>query len=1100
MRKLFTLFIISFLIFPLASHAGIYGTLKGKVVDDEGKPVLGATIKIVGTPRGTYVRDKDGKFTIVNLNAGEFQVQVTAVGYAKYTATVRISADDITELNVKLKSERIETKTVNVDATRVLVNNTDIGTTRKISGNQVTDVAREGLTQVIALSAGVVSYGGGYSIRGSRPTESQIRVNGIDIGNQFTGGFGLGGVGYFPMISTYATEEVQTLTGSFSAEYGQALGGIVNAIPKVGRTDHFEGYMRWYTDVDFLWGSKASDLFLQNNGSNLSAILSGPGQQLQGPQQNNVEFGVGGPIPILENSSFYLSSNYLYEKYRNASYAIYGPVDVNNPSQGAPNLGLPVNDRSWKKNISLNTRFGITKDIYLILGGMWGLSSFEYPTSNSLYSSTVGDWRFATSTGIINGTDNGVPEYTAKLPVGNTLVMNLIARINHSLSDKSFYEITIANNTNNDEISKRNLYPNYTVSNYLDHKYMSASDIKNPTIDPSFFGGFNLWYPNDQATYDAQFNLVPGKDKIIDEYETQTANNIATADGYLKMATRIRNPITGYIEGDADYSGYNNPYGLSISDAGVAPFYTHGNTRNFDFRESNYWQIEGSFTQSIEGEFTHMFKAGLDFRFYQLDRSQNSLPWTADPFFDVYTAKWGGNLYALDSATWAMTSKPYRPILGALYVQDQITYKGIIISPGLRLDFFTPQSRYRLSNTTFTSIMADSGFADTKMKFQLSPRVNVAYPITDRSNVSVAYGMYFKVPEFQSLYDGFGTAILRGNSILGNPNIAPQRENTYQVSYSNQLSDEFAFDMTAYYRDVYNQLGTIYVPNVPNPYYQTTVSEYGNARGLEINFRKTATLNDHIGFLLNYTLASVTGTSSAAGDNYLLAIDPFTGQPAYPLAEFPLSNDRTHRVNFNLNFRWGDKQGPSIAGIQPIENSSISVTTVFQSGAPYTKVDLKGRPVGELNSQRGPSYWMTDMRLSREFFFKDLLGDGAGNTSIEFFVEIYNLFNRTSPSGFWVITGSPDDDGSSFYVTKGSFSSTPLYKEADFSNPATFMPDQYDNFGNRRYNANADFDHNGVVTQDEKYLAYVKTLEDLRKFQTTYLQPIRVWFGIMLRF
>jgi len=139
-------------------------------------------------------------------------------------------------------------------------------------------------------------------------------------------------------------------------------------------------------------------------------------------------------------------------------------------------------------------------------------------------------------------------------------------------------------------------------------------------------------------------------------------------------------------------------------------------------------------------------------------------------------------------------------------LQDQISYKGIIISPGLRFDFFTPITKHRTSTLQFTSITSDSGFADSKMKYQISPRINVAYPITSNSKVNIAYDLNFKIPELQFLYDGFATTRLRGNQILGNPNMDAQRENSYQVSYESQLSDDFALDLTAYYKDIYNQI------------------------------------------------------------------------------------------------------------------------------------------------------------------------------------------------------------------------------------------------------------------------------------------------------
>ncbi|MBI5325775.1 MAG: TonB-dependent receptor [Ignavibacteriae bacterium] len=1098
MRKLLTLFLIGFLILPLSTYASIYGTLKGKVVDEEGKPVIGATVRVMGTPRGTYVKEKDGRFTIVNINSGEYQVQVTAVGYSKYTITARISADETTEINVKLISEIKKMGEVNVIGTKEMVNNTEIGTKRKITSDQISNVAREGIQQVIAMSAGVVSgyNGNGYNIRGSRETESQIRINGLDVGSQFTGGFGQGGINYFPMISQLATEEVQVLTGDFSAEYGNALGGIVNTVAKSGNTEIYDGYMRWRTDLNGLWGSALSDIKLVDDGSVLSAVHTGSGPQYQGPNQNKIEFGVGGPIPILNNSSFYLSTTYMYEKYRNSSYEIYAPVDRNNPTQAPQNMGQMPNNRSWVKNISLNTKFGISNDIYLSLYGMWGLTNLEAGNN-----ATLRQWYYANDVGIINGVSNGLPERVAKQVVFNTLITNIMARINHTLTSKSFYEFTVSNNTNGDETSKRNLYPDYSVDDFINGRYPSADEIRNPKVDPDFFTGFNLWYPTDVGGYNNNYQFVKGANRIIDEFESTTTPGIS-ADGFLKMASRIINPITGYIEGDADFSGTRNPYGAAFaSDMGILnPFVTHGNSRNFEFRNSNYWQIDGSYTQSIDGEFSHMLKAGMDLRFYQLDRHQNSLPWTDNPFFDVYTDKWGGNLYAPDTASWEATSKPYKPISGGIFAQDQIRYKDIIISPGLRVDFFLPQSRFRLPSDKFVSIMDSAGFDDSKLKVQVSPRINIAYPITERSKVNISYGMYFKIPELQNLYDGFGSARLRGNQILGNPNIDAQKENSYSIAYTSQLSDDFAFDVTAYYKDIYNQIGTLYRAVLPIPYYQYTVSEYGNSKGLEFTFRKRANQVDHIGFEINYVIASVTGTSTNAGDNYLLQTDPFTGQQTYPLTEYPLNYDRTHKVNFNLNFNWGENQGPSIAGIQPLENTVISLTSVFQTGRPYTKVDLKGQQVGEKNGERGPTYWMTDLRLSKQFYFKDWFGEGAGKTSIEFFIDIFNLFNRRTASDYYVITNDPDNDGVSFYIRKGSFSAASLYKEADFSIPASLAADQYDNFGIRKYNANADFDHNNIETQEEKFIAYQNMLEDAKRLLPTYLVPMRIWFGISFKF
>ena len=579
---------------------------------------------------------------------------------------------------------------------------------------------------------------------------------------------------------------------------------------------------------------------------------------------------------------------------------------------------------------------------------------------------------------------------------------------------------------------------------------------------------------------------------IIDQYEYMSKLE-KTKDGYLLGDIPQINKLTGYYEGDASSQSSDNPYGIPFM------FTKHGNERNFSFRKGNYWQLDGNYTLSLDGEFDHMFKAGFEGRIYEMHRHMNSLPWDGNPFFDVYTDEWGGNLYTTDQDVKTKTSQPYKPYRGSLYVLDQITYKGIIMTPGVRFDFFSPNSQYRVqADSNFTPISSTTGFADAKTKFQVSPRINITYPITERSNISIAYGLYFKMPELQSLYDAFAVEQLRGNAVLGDPNLEAQRTNAYQVAYNNQLSDDFALTISAYYRDVYNQLGERYIPALPQPFFISSITEYGNAKGIEFTFIKR--LTDHFGFTLNYTLSQAVGTSSGPGDNYLVPIDPYTGAASYPLSEYPMDYDRRHRINAIINFAWMDGEGPSIAGIRPLENTFFNFTGFFQTGTPYTPVDMQGNAIGEVNSERGPSYWSVDFRLNKAFKMRDIFGDGAGNSQIEFFIDINNILNRTAVAGFYTRTGDPDDDGVSFYRTPSAFSATTYYKEADYGNPESFSTDQYDMYGNRYYNENADFDGNGLVTQQEKYDSYVNYLKDVRSLRGNYQLPRTVYLGLMFRF
>ena len=526
---------------------------------------------------------------------------------------------------------------------------------------------------------------------------------------------------------------------------------------------------------------------------------------------------------------------------------------------------------------------------------------------------------------------------------------------------------------------------------------------------------------------------------------------------------------------------------------------TSGSGGGFQFRHSNDWQVQGSYSISLDdGDFSHNVKTGFDFRIWELHRHYNGNPEASNPFYDIYSDKWGGNLYTLDPDVYERTSKPFRPVKVAAYVQDQISYKGIVFTPGFRIDYFNPNSEYRVDSPYFTSIAADSGFADVDPKFQVSPRIMVMYPITERSQLSLAYGIYFKTPELQNMYDKFYLAELRSGDVLGNPNMEAQRTNSYQVAYQNQLTDEFVLELSAYYKDIYNQLGVQYYEATPTPFFQYTVSEYGNAKGIEATFRK---LNfNHIGLLLNYTLGYVTGTSNSPLANAGISIDPYTDLPMFPLATYPQSWDVRHRVSANLDINWGNNEGPSVGGIQLLENTNFIFTGNYSSGQPYTRTDADGTALSERNSERQPSYWRVDLRFQKSFALKDWIGESAGMTSIQFFVDINNLLNRTAVVALHPATGDPDNNGRVLEVQVGNFSPTTFYDKANFANPTTYAPSQYDAYGRRLYNAKSDFDNNGLVTQAEKFESYQNYAEDALSFRGNYQTPRTVYLGVNVRF
>jgi outer membrane receptor protein involved in Fe transport len=138
-----------------------------------------------------------------------------------------------------------------------------------------------------------------------------------------------------------------------------------------------------------------------------------------------------------------------------------------------------------------------------------------------------------------------------------------------------------------------------------------------------------------------------------------------------------------------------------------------------------------------------------------------------------------------------------------------------------------PINKYRVLDVDrpgglqFIPISSEYGFADAKVKVQISPRINVNYPLTERSYISLNYGQFFQAPMADYLYNLFNTEMLsNSNAPIGDPNMEAQRTNQYEASYRNQITDEIQIQFTAFYKDIYNQLGVIDVQTTPTSYFQ----------------------------------------------------------------------------------------------------------------------------------------------------------------------------------------------------------------------------------------------------------------------------------------
>jgi outer membrane receptor protein involved in Fe transport len=211
------------------------GKLTGRVVDQRGQAVLGANVVVVGTTVGGVAND-EGQYNIINVPAGVYDVRTSAVGYqAKIVRGVHINAGQTTTLDFAISESTIEADEVVTIAERPLVDTRQTSAVAILSKDDIEALPVQNLNDVVNLQAGVVD---GH-FRGGRAGEVQYQVDGVSVNNPYDNSSVI-------QLDRSVLQEVQVISGTFDAEYGQAMSGVVNAILRSGSEEQFEASAEIY--------------------------------------------------------------------------------------------------------------------------------------------------------------------------------------------------------------------------------------------------------------------------------------------------------------------------------------------------------------------------------------------------------------------------------------------------------------------------------------------------------------------------------------------------------------------------------------------------------------------------------------------------------------------------------------------------------------------------------------------------------------------------------------------------------------------------------------------------------------------------------------
>jgi outer membrane receptor protein involved in Fe transport len=858
-----------------SARAGTTGKLTGIVRDAKQQPLASVNVAVPEARLGT-VTDAEGRYAIFNVPAGTYSLRVSLIGYATVTLTgVAIPADRTTTMDVTLQESAVQLQEVVVSAKRPVI---ELGLTSNVATvtrGEIAQLPVQKLDDIVNLQAGVVD---GH-IRGGRQSEVQYQVDGLTVNNPFDNASSV-------RLDRSVLEEVQVISGTFDAEYGNAMSGVVNAVLRRG-TEQFQ----WSGEAvlgDFLFA--AGDKRPERDALRPGTI-------------RNYQLTVSGPTGF-PNTIFLASGRYGWK----ASYMQGFPHLIEtNYTRPFPYSPAPVDSIALGpvSGILNTTPVGYTEEwlgvAKLTQRPVQGIEVSYQAILNKIESKDE-DWNYRFN---VDG-----------LPKKRTFSAVHGLEWTHTLSPTTFYRLNVR-------------------QNYFDYKEMVYDDF-----------------------YDPRYGI---------HGTAMNANQMGLAP-----------PGTLY---DAIVGGVSGTRVL---------------------RKTNAMVFAGSVNHVVRRE--HQIKAGFEWEPARLR--------FGTPGYLV----WSGSRWIRHTDEPVEGFSPprsYRPVIGSIYAQDDIEWNDLRFRAGLRYEYFNAMANVPGDFANPAGVITGAPPAPAhpaSRKLRVSPRLGVSYPVTPKTSLFFSYGHFYQMPQLGQIFGNADYSVLRNLAandnrdygVLGNPDIKPEKTVQYQFGYKQELRDWLGLDLTLYYKDIGDLLGTEIQATYNNADYERlTNQDFGSVVGVTVALDQRA-----IGLVssaLDYTWQIANGNSN----------DPYEAKDRRDAREdlrprpIPLNWDQRHTVNLTVTL---SKPG------------SFSTSGVFRaaSGQPFTPPSAVVGTV-DRNSGRKPTSFLMDLRGEWTL--------GQLGASWSLFGVVYNVFDTRFFNGVvYAETGSP------------YFPLVPSLSLKDLANPTRFYP------------------------------------------------------------
>ncbi len=251
------LFMLSLVVCFLAGRltAATTGKISGQVLDAKSsEPLIGVNITVEGTSLGAAT-DQDGFYFIINVPPGTYNLTASYIGYQSQKQTnILVQSDLTSKVNFRMDESVIEGDVVEIIAEKPAIQRDLTASQQGFSDHEINSAPIQQLSELIDIQAGVNTVGSetsgyvsgapgdGMHIRGGRENETLFLVDGIKVGDDI-----YGGSRYLQNTSGSSIEEMKTIIGTFNAEYGGKMAGVISAVTKDG-DDKLMGRYSAYTD------------------------------------------------------------------------------------------------------------------------------------------------------------------------------------------------------------------------------------------------------------------------------------------------------------------------------------------------------------------------------------------------------------------------------------------------------------------------------------------------------------------------------------------------------------------------------------------------------------------------------------------------------------------------------------------------------------------------------------------------------------------------------------------------------------------------------------------------------------------------------------